>query len=231
MAVYLLPDDGEFWGLLLQAEEVLLRLALTEEDSAEEPEPWVLPVPLAGRMTLDAVGRIQDAARPVMDASHRDDRPTSEPQLYAPDGRFEYLPLRPVELEMFDLTLVDRTIQQFVLADSPTERSAVSSPWERKRLEDVAELLEELDVDPTLWPHQQAPNSRAGRIAPFLKLMAVLRPEDKQLRADIDLLGERLTGATGKIMLTGDQDAAHQRLATHYNHVLNGGNHIARYAF
>jgi hypothetical protein len=92
----LVPDDDDFWGLLARGEEpLLLQLAIAEDAERDSDRPYQLPAPLADRAALEAYHRVQDAL------SRQRHQPRGR-QL-VPDGRYEHLPLLPVELPVEDL--------------------------------------------------------------------------------------------------------------------------------
>jgi hypothetical protein len=59
----LIPDlDGDLDFVLGQVEELLLTLSAWEDDP--NPEPFVLPGALAGRIALEALNRVQEVIAP-----------------------------------------------------------------------------------------------------------------------------------------------------------------------
>jgi hypothetical protein len=100
----LIPDlDDELCHALGQVEELLQTLARCEEDPDELA---VLPVPVAGRVALGALNRVQDVIAPTQS---RTDRPAPVGRLLGPDGRYEHRPLRLVQLNSHDLRVLAAT--------------------------------------------------------------------------------------------------------------------------
>jgi hypothetical protein len=97
----LIPDlDDELSHALYQVEELLLTLAVWEEDAAD---PVTLPAPLAHRATLDALNRVQAVINPTQS---RTDRPTPGGRIVGPDGHYEHRPLRLVRLDPTDVDVL-----------------------------------------------------------------------------------------------------------------------------
>ena len=93
-----LPDlDREFTGALVQVEEVLLTLRWQE---SEDPDEAVThPPALAGGVALQAVRRVFDVVRPTQ----TDPDTWTGPRVFAPDGRYEHVPLRFLHLRAADI--------------------------------------------------------------------------------------------------------------------------------
>jgi hypothetical protein len=102
-----IPDlDNELCHALAQVEELLLTLAAWEDDP---DAPATLPVPVAGRVALEALNRVQDAVIPTQS---RHDRPVpTGGRLLGPDGHYEHRPLRLVTLDPADLTVLAATAE------------------------------------------------------------------------------------------------------------------------
>jgi hypothetical protein len=97
----LIPDlDDELSHVLYQVEELLLTLAVWEEDAAD---PVTLPAPLAHRAALDALNRVQAVISPTQS---RTDRPTPGGRIVGPDGHYEHRPLRLVRLDPRDVDVL-----------------------------------------------------------------------------------------------------------------------------
>jgi hypothetical protein len=102
MRTVLIPDlDDELVHALAQVEELLLTLSVWEDDPHDA---IVLPTPLAGRVALHALERVQDAVGPTQTRSGRP-APVGG-RLLGPDGRDEHRPLRLVDLDPADLAVL-----------------------------------------------------------------------------------------------------------------------------
>lgn len=101
-ATRLVPDlDDELVAALWRVEELLLTLAVWAEDA---PDDLVgLPPPLADRVALDTLNRLQAELTPTQ--SHSQPSAPQLPRLFGPDG-YEHRPLRLVEVSSCDLVIL-----------------------------------------------------------------------------------------------------------------------------
>lgn len=98
-AARLIPDlDDELTVALERIEELLIPFGLWEDDD-DPDDPVELPAPLADRVALAAVHRIQAAVYPTQGerAAARTGR------LLGPDGVYEHVPLRLVDVDQADV--------------------------------------------------------------------------------------------------------------------------------
>jgi hypothetical protein len=88
--------------VLGRLEELLLTLALWEDEGAE------LPDAIAGRAALDALDNVYDAVRPTQSEDEANPVPG---RLLAPDGRYEHVPVRFVRIAGEDLSTLEHAAQ------------------------------------------------------------------------------------------------------------------------
>lgn len=101
MTSRLIPDlDDELTAALGQIEELLLVFGLWEDED-DPDDPVELPVPLADRAALAAVNRIQTAVYPTQ--GERAAAAGATGRLLGPDGRYEHVPLRLVDVDQADV--------------------------------------------------------------------------------------------------------------------------------
>jgi hypothetical protein len=214
----LIPDDEDFEALLGQVEEpLLLQLALAEEapDEGDGGDPYTLPPPLAGRVTLQAWYRIWAGLRNRM--------PPQRYRLRAPDGRYQYLPLHVVRLEQTDLVVLDAALHALNRALLPS--------GDPNREVDLAELLHEIAQSwasgpPGGWGRTPTAATLVGDLGRILAVLT-LPPDD-----DTRLLVTRLTEASaGDVVLTAAEEAAYRRLAGRLNLLLADNNPIDRFKY
>jgi hypothetical protein len=203
-------------GMVGQVEEpLLLQLALAEQGDPEcdgGPEPYVLPSPLAGRVALEAWYRVHDALR----------RPTPRwgYQLLAPDGRYEYLPLHVVTVEVADLNVLDGALQALNRALLPA--------GDPGRDGELAELLAEV-ADAFSGGLGGRRLTAKGLVGDFGRVLGVLTlaPDD-----DTRLLLDRLDGVdVDTIVLTPTDAAAYTRLAGRFTLLLADADPLARFGY
>jgi hypothetical protein len=142
----LVPDVEDLAAAFENAVELLLALVVTEEDSAEDPDPWVLPTPLTGRDgALAALYRILEVLRGTVDElalPRIEPSDSTRPRLF--NGSHEHTPLRAVPIATVDRQILAAAVDQLELALSPTGRDGTDNRWERNGLCDLAELLDQI---------------------------------------------------------------------------------------
>lgn len=218
----LVPEVEELRQVFEKAEELLLALAVSEEDSAEDPDPWVLPAPLTGREALAALHRVWAVLRDSVDElawPRIEPGDSTRPRLVS-DG-YEHVPFRAVPIATADRRLLAAAVDQLELALTPSTRRAAGNPWDRKRLSDLAELLEQIaDGEPE-------PTTTTELIQPLTRLSRLLNlPPDDDTTVLIDLVQ---TGAD--VELTPSQTTAYGKTATRLNTILTGGDPLARWVY
>lgn len=196
--VRLVPDlDDELVGTLGQVEELLLTLSAWEDDP---DDPAVLPAPLAGRVALEALHRVQDAIAPTQT---RQGRPApAGGRLLGPDGRYEHRPLRLVALDPADL-------ETLAAAAAALGRELATRPH--------SELAEAIAAGaeaaaPTYGP-APAPVQLVEALARAHGLLDLVDTDDTAL------LRARLLedGVAGDVVLTTQEGHAYGRLAERMN--------------
>jgi hypothetical protein len=219
----LVPEVEELGAVFEKAEELLLALAVSEEDSAEDPDPWVLPAPLAGREALAALNQVWAVLRDSVDELARpriepDD--STRPRLFS--GGRERVPFRAVQVDAGDRQLVAAAVVQLELSLSPSARREAGNPWERKRLSDLAELLEQIADGAT------EATTAVELIRPLVRLSALLNlpPDD-----DTRILVATVRHASADVELTPSQATAYGKTATRLNTILTGGDPLAGWVY
>lgn len=151
--VVLLPDDTALLDVLQRAEQLLEDITTCEQGAAQDPNkpaPWRLPTPVADGAATSALSRVVSAVHARLTPAGI---PTREPRLLAPDGRYEHLPLRRVQLTAHDadtLAAAARVCQQALTAPS------AAGPQQRVLLEDLRELFSSIDRSPEFDTHPGA---------------------------------------------------------------------------
>jgi hypothetical protein len=203
-------------GLVDQVEEpLLLQLALAERQEDEcdgAPESYALPAPLADRVALEAWYRVHDALR----------RPTPPwgYRLLAPDGRYEYLPLHVVTVDLADLDILDGALQALNRALLPARDPG--------READLAELLAEVAdaFSGGLGGRRLTAEALVGDFGRVLGVLT-LAPDD-----DTRLLLDRLDGVDADpLVLTPTDAAAYARLAGRFTLLLADADPLARFGY
>jgi hypothetical protein len=106
------PDMAYEWLYVLgRLEELLLTLALWEDEGAQ------LPDPIAGRAALDALDNVYDAVRPTQSEDEANPVPG---RLLAPEGRYEHMPVRFVRIAGEDLSTLEHAAQVLLTAAGET---------------------------------------------------------------------------------------------------------------
>jgi hypothetical protein len=193
----LIPDlDDELTTALAHVEEMLLSVAAWEH---EEPEiTW--PDPLTQRYALAAVRRVWDAVAPTQ--GHRAAiRHTG--RIFAPDGRYEHIPLRLAAIHPGDPAILADAVAAFTDPDAPDRV--------RQALEHGAEIAYGDDSDQSCTRLLAV----TGRLAGLLSLA----PDQ-----DSELLAALITTDPSRdIVLSAGAEAAHRRYATRANQIWQAG--------
>ncbi len=196
----LIPDlDDELCHALGQIEELLLTLSVWEDDPDGLAE---LPDPLAGRVALDALNRVQDAIGPTQT---RTARPAPDGgRLLGPDGRYEHRPLRLVAIDPGDLRILGEAAAQL-------GRALATNPH--------GELVEAMAAGaeaaaPTFGPTPEP----VELVEALARGLGVLDLAATDTAGDTRVMVALLTDAAGAdVTLSPLSEAAYQRLADRYN--------------
>ncbi|HEY3561805.1 MAG TPA: hypothetical protein VGL05_30275 [Kribbella sp.] len=226
----LVPDVEELVPLFVHAEELLLQLAVSEEDSAEDPEPWVLPAPIAGREALVTLYRVWEVLRGALDELARpriEPGASTRPRLF--HGSYEHASFRAVPIATADRRLLAAAVDQLEVALMPAARRGAGkeagNPWDRKRLSDLTELLEQIADG------ESKPTTRTELIQPVVRLSRLLNlPPDDDAAVLLDVVRASAEAGTDA-QLTSAQNEAYGRIATRVNTILTGGDPLARWAY
>lgn len=196
----LIPDlDDELCHALVQVEELLLTLSAWEDDPDDLPE---LPAPLAGRVALEALNRVQDAIGPTQT---RTGRPAPDGgRLLGPDGRYEHRPLRLVALDPDDLRVLGEAAAQL-------GRTLATNPH--------GELAEAIAAGAEAAASTFGPASEPVELVETLaRALGVLDLAATDTAGDTQVLAELVTEAAGDdVVLSPTSEAAYQRLADRLN--------------
>jgi hypothetical protein len=206
--VSVIPDlDDEVCHDLGQDEELLLTLAGWEEDRAE---PAVLPAPVAGRVALDALGRVQDVIGPT---PTRAGRPAPAGRLLGPDGRYEHRPLRLVALDPRDLDVL-------TAADAALGLELALNP--HGELGEAMAAGAEAAADPYGPPPQ--PVDLVQALARVLGLLDLAQTEDtSRLAALVAAAGD------SDLVLDATGEAAYRRAVTRFTDMWSPRNSLDRF--
>lgn len=155
----LVPDlEHDLAQRLYGLEEFLLGFAGAEPDDFDG-----VPEPIAGDTALEAVRRLWQSIKP----SQHDGRENGG-RLLAPDGRYEHIPLAPVELRVEDVAILGATARALAGAGSDLREAMVatagSSDWANtptQLVEGVARLHGMLDLELTDDARSLLPRLRA----------------------------------------------------------------------
>jgi len=191
------PDlDRELVDALEVVEEVLLSLRRAEGDPAEAVG---LPPALAGGAALGALRRVADAVRPTQTDPDTD----RGPRVLGPDGRYEHVPLRFLQLWAADVGAL---------------AAAAEALGDPARGEEVTAALEQAE----------GPAAAAAAVALAARLSGLL---GLAWTGDAELLRARLAGVAGDAVLTGEEEDAYQRTATRCNDVWASGSGVDRFVY
>jgi hypothetical protein len=231
----LVPEVEELAAICAGAEDLLLTLAVAEEDSAEDPAPWVLPAPIRGRQALDTLHRVMAELRDTVDGLALppvEPSDSTRPRLFS-DER-ERVPLRAVQIAIGDRRMLAAAVGQLQLALSPAARRGIDNPWERKRLSDLAELLEQIEDSEQAatssygQPKRDGDTSVVQQLARLSGLLNLPPDDDTTLLVGI----VRTSAESGAdAHLTPSQTTAYGKTVTRLNTVLTGGDPLARWVY
>ena len=215
----LVPDlDDELIVVLNQVEELLLVLDFDQHPAGahvDAGEPLVLPAPLADRVALDALNRVQAAVAPTQT---RHDRATpAGGRLLGADGRYEHRPLRLIHLEETDL-------QMLAAAAAVLGRELAIRPHSTlsEAMTDGAEAAGGVN------PYGPAPTPQV-LVETLARAHGLL---DLAVTADTRALAARVTDLDHHdVVLTSDEEAAYQRLADRFNAMWASSDPLARWIY
>lgn len=210
----LIPDlDDELCHALSQIEELLLTLSVWEED----PDgPAELPAPLAGRVALDALNRVQTAIGPTQT---RTGRPAPDGcRLLGPDGRYEHRPLRLVAIDPGDLRVLGGAAAQL-------GRALATNPH--------GELAEAMAAGAEAAASTFGPTPQPVELVEALaRALGVLDLDATDSAGDTTIMVELLHAAAGAdVTLSPVSEAAYQRLADRYNAMWADRDDIDRFLY
>jgi len=202
----LVPDlDDQLTAALAHVEELLLEVVAWEE---EDPDTrW--PAPLAGQAALGAVRRIWDAVAPTQ--GERAAAAGLTGRLLAPDGRYEHMPLRLVDVDPADVGALTAAAAVFGDPHAPGHV--------RQALEHGADIAYRADDDEAC--------TRLVMTAAQLAGVLDLAPDrdSEVLAALVDV------GPDQDVILSPDGEAAYQRYATRANRMWSLSDPLARYLY
>jgi len=197
----LIPDvERELLAVLEQLEELLLMLAPSDDPDDELPD---LPAPIRDGQALACVRRLWAALRPTQ---HTNNDMHWRGRLVGPGGRYEHMPLTPVDLDTGDLDVVAATAQAL---DARRRGSAID-----EAVQDAAQF------GPAITP--------AAIVESVARLHGTL---DLGLTADARMLLPQLRASlVGDVVLTQEQEAAYQRTVDRIN-IMWSGSGIDRFLY
>jgi hypothetical protein len=215
----LIPDlDNELCRVLDQVEEVLLTLA----EWADPDAPAVLPEALAGRTALGAVQRMLDAVGPSQTLA--DERGEEiEPRiigpgagrLLGPGGEYQHRPLRLVQVEPADLTVLSAAAAALGLALALKPHSEL--------VDAITAAAEAAGVS------YRPPPAPVEIVAGLARVLGLL---DLAVTTDTMLLTARLEAAAGDdVVLTRGEELAYERLATRFNRLWAADDDVAPFLY
>jgi hypothetical protein len=205
----LLPDlDNDLTAALTHVEELFLTFAAWEE---EDPE-LALPAPLAGDVALEAVRRLWGQVAPSQGRRAVEAGLTGR-QL-APDGRYEHVPLRAVDVEQADVEILAAAAR------------ALGDPRAVDAVRDAAEQVAAAFSSPMSGPYRTG----AELVARVAQLAGVLDLADTE---QARLLRERLAAADPAVdmVFTRAEEAAYQATAGRINAMWALGDPIERFRY
>lgn len=209
----LIPDlDDELCDALSRVEELLLTLAVWEADPDDPPQ---LPAPLAGRVALEALNRVQDAVAPTQ-SRHQKPAPAGG-RLLGPDGRYEHRPLRLATLDLADLA---------VLAASAAKLGRELAINPHGEIAEAMAAGAEAAASVTADAHAPRPVELVEALS---RAHGVLDLADTD---DTTTLAELITAAGEEdLVLTDDAEAAYQRTAQRFNTMWALGSGLDRFLY
>ncbi|WP_157255078.1 hypothetical protein [Nonomuraea typhae] len=198
----LVPDlDDEITHAMNELEELLLTFAVWEEHG--EIEPGELPAPLSGRQALAVLHRLWDAVAPTQGQKAVQAGLTGR-QL-ASDGRYEYLPVRLVDVDPADVVALAELAR---LLGDPHAPDVVRDGLENGRAQMPAgELV-----------------MRTAQLAGLLDLAD--SPEGELLRERL-----ALAGPADDVVFTVEEEAAYKTLVTRTNAMWALGSPVERFRY
>ncbi len=203
----LLPDlDAELTTAMIHIEEVLRAIADREDDPDDGPAR--LPAPLADQAALRALHRLWDAIAPTQGDHAR--KAGNHQTIYAPDGRYEHIPLRVARVNQVDIHTM--TAAARFLNDHAVD-------WC---------VHESLDQIASMYDYRNA-KELASTAARFTALLD-MRPHDPDSHALIRVLSAARRRAQ-RIVLTPAEETAYQRVTREMNRRWTGGGVIAAWAY
>ncbi|MFC5264625.1 hypothetical protein ACFPJ1_21145 [Kribbella qitaiheensis] len=230
MSWRLVPDDEAFALMYRRAENLLQGLSRVEHSTAAEAGPGLLPTALTGGEALGALQRAGEVLRDALDAfSVPPDElgQSTRPRVFA-EGR-QRMPLRIVWISHAAIETLAAALRVINLALAPVDRAAVLDPDQRRRLDDLAELLDDFAPDLDLWTGTPHPPGRKELLQPLARLIALL-----DLPGDDDttvLLAVLQANPDADVELTTRQAAAYDRVAERINLLLTDGDPLHQILF
>ncbi|KUF17410.1 hypothetical protein [Streptomyces silvensis] len=231
----LLPDDEDWLAQLMGMEEpLLMQLALNSRAAAEGREDvWEMPADLDGAAVHDAFGRLYQAlpaplrhtaantGRSVPDSN----RPAGTYTLYAPDGRYEYTPLYPADVDPDDVAVLAAALAHFRTALEGTDGT------------DLADFLQQMADEWSEPGRRREPDDGTRLVDSFAHGLAVLQlphqPDTEQLLDAVAATAPGSEAVPARIVLTEAQNDAYQRFMTRVSAAVTEGRHdyaLHRYA-
>jgi hypothetical protein len=201
----LVPDlEDEITAALIALEETLLQIGGYEDDSTAQGDDSGLGYPLASRAALEAVRSLWDALAPSQGERARK---ACLGTVYAPDGRYEHLPLRLVDVAVADLEVLAATAKAFA---APTDPYGV-----------VADIVTGFGRDQL---HGEDLVMRTAQLAGVLDLQA-----DDDSRALEQALAA--TGPTCDLTFTAELEQAYGAFVDRFNHMWTLADPLARWQY
>lgn len=208
----LLPDlDDELTHALRQLEELLLTLALWEDGP---DAPLALPAPLADRQALQALERVAAVVTPTQTRAEAT-APPGCGRLLGPDGHYEHMPLRLVEVDEQDLAVL-------AAAAAVLGRELATRPHG-----ELAEAME-AGADAARGDYGPAPTP-VQLVETLARVHGLL---DLAMTADTELLTARIAGAgRDDVVLTAAEAAAYERIADRFNGMWTLSDPLSRFLY
>ena len=208
----LLPDlDDELTHALGQLEELLLTLAAWEDGP---DAPVALPAPLADRQALQALERVAAVVTPTQTRAETT-APPGCGRLLGPDGHYEHMPLRLVEVDEQDLAVL-------AAAAAVLGRELATRPHG-----ELAEAME-AGADAARGDYGPAPTP-VQLVETLARVHGLL---DLAGTADTELLTARIAGAgRDDVVLTAAEAAAYERIADRFNGMWTLSDPLSRFLY